>query len=63
MITTNIRNHRGAGLSTMAYILWFAAGTFCVIIGTFALLSRHPVQSEGQDEQPVKTEQQPASHG
>ena len=62
MITTNVRSHRGAGLSTMAYFLMFAAGTFCVIIGTFAVLARHPVQTEtGQPEQPA-TLNNPADH-
>lgn len=44
MAVTHHRNHRG-GMSTMAYILVFAAATFCALVATFVLLARNPAQS------------------
>ena len=62
--TVHFKNDRGgfnpSGFSTMAYILWFAAATFCVIIATFALLASTPHQPETV--QPV-TSEHPAGHG
>lgn len=61
-LRTNCRHPRG-GLSTMAYVLWFAFAAFCMIIATFTLLARNPVQHEtGQPVQPV-TIDHPAPHG
>jgi hypothetical protein len=37
--------HHHRGLSTMAYILLFAAATFCALVTMFVLLARHPAQT------------------
>jgi hypothetical protein len=53
MAITHARHHRG-GLSTMAYILWFAAAMFCALVATFVLLARNPAQSDpNQPDKPV----------
>ena len=66
MITTHTngshahyRNERG-GLSTMAYVLWFAFATFCVIITTFAVLASRTV--EPAPEEPAATSHGPGGH-
>ena len=67
MTTAHYKNDRG-GLNfsrfcTMAYVLWFAAATFCTIIATFTLLASNPPQPVTvQPDQPVTTEH-PAAHG
>jgi hypothetical protein len=65
--TVHFKNDRGSinrsGFSTMAYVLWFAAATFCAIIATFTLLASNPPQPmTGQPDQPV-TSGHPAGHG
>jgi hypothetical protein len=67
MMTARYKSDRGgfnpAGMSTMGYILWFAATTFCAIIATFTLLASNPPQPVTvQPDQPV-TSGHPAAHG
>lgn len=59
----NSGGHNLSGFSTMAYILWFAAATFCAIIATFTLLASNPPPPlTVQPDQPV-TSGHPAAHG
>jgi hypothetical protein len=67
MTTLHYKNERGGlnfrGFSTMAYVLWFAAATFCAIIATFTLLASNPPQSVTVQPDQAVTSEHPAGHG